>query len=613
LTPVVTDPNGGTNTGSPVPVTVNTTPPTLDNPAPGSTLASATPTIGGTGTKPGDTVTVTDKDGTPVCTAKVGSDGKWSCTPAAPLKDGDHALSAVETDANGNTGTPSAPVDASVNSAPPTLDNPTPGSTVSTTTPVIGGTGNTPGDTVTVSDGTGNPPVCTAKVGADGKWSCTPAAPGLGKGDHSLTAAETDQSGNTGVPSQPVKVSVNDASPTVEVPPAGSTVVTDTPTIAGTGNTPGDTVTVSDGNGNPVCQTTVGQDGKWSCTPSTPLPAGDSQLSAAETDSNGNTGAPSAPVHVVVNTTPPSITGPKDGDLTNDATPTITGTGTAAGDTITVKDSNGDTVCTTTVGTDLSWTCTPAAPGLKDGDHSLTAAETDLGGNTGAPSAPVKVSIDTSTPTTPTVDPTNGSLVTGTADKGDTVTVTNGTDGKGTPVAGCENVVADSTGHFKCVPTTPVTAGNAITVVATNAAGTPSAPVTVTVAALRIKIQYPSRTVGQPQTVTCFAYNPGEQVDLTLASTPTDMGHVTADNTGTAVFNITIPQTLAVGQHTATCTGPQSGSISDTFQVVGPTIVTGGTVVSANTTGLTAGAGIAGLTGLWVAIAALKRREEDAK
>ncbi|MCL2465504.1 MAG: Ig-like domain-containing protein [Micrococcales bacterium] len=177
----------------------------------------------------------------------------------------------------------------------------------------------------------------------------------------------------------------------------------------------------------------------------------------------------------------------------------------------------------------------------------------------------------------------------GTATAGDTVTVK---DATGQPVAGCENVPVDSTGHFQCAPSTRVQPGNSLTVVDVNAAGLSSEPATVTVSALRLAIGLAGVTVGQSQTVTGYNFNPGEKVDLTLQSTPVDMGTQTADASGTVVFTVTVPQTLAIGTHTATLTGAQSGSVADTFQVT-LLVQTGGGVVVPTSPAIALGVGVA--------------------
>jgi len=375
----------------------------------------------------------------------------------------------------------------------PAIQTPGAGDTVVTATPPISGTGAVPGDTITVNDANGNPiPGCDPVTSnADGTWTCTPTSPlitGNGPTDVTLMPVQTDPQGNfTNGPS--VTFTVNTTPPVITNPPAGTTVVTATPKIDGTGGVPGGTVKVVDDNGNPVpgCNpATVNPDGTWTCTPTAPgLPDGSNKLTPVITDKDGNT-LPGAPVQITVNTTPPSINPMKP---TNNNQPKITGKGTVPGDTITVHDGDGSTVCTATVQPDGTWSCTPSKP-LPDGTHKLTAVETDKGGNTGTPSAPQSVLIDTSVPTAPVPDPTTGGTITGSAQPGMRIQITV-PDANGNPVAvpGCTNVVADGNGRFSCNPATPLAAGTVVTLRAFNAVGTGSLPATVTVGAVPVAVQ----------------------------------------------------------------------------------------------------------------------------
>ncbi|MCU1659237.1 MAG: Cable pili-associated 22 kDa adhesin protein, partial [Pseudonocardiales bacterium] len=89
-------------------------PPVITSPADGSTVATPTPPIEGTGTA-GDIVTVTE-NGNVVCTATAGSNGRWQCTPAAPLDNGKHTIVATQTDVAGHVSDPSSTVTFTVSS-----------------------------------------------------------------------------------------------------------------------------------------------------------------------------------------------------------------------------------------------------------------------------------------------------------------------------------------------------------------------------------------------------------------------------------------------------------------------------------------------------------------
>ncbi|WP_156028135.1 S8 family serine peptidase [Candidatus Solirubrobacter pratensis] len=86
----------------------------------------------------------------------------------------------------------------------PTITSPAGGATLTSTTPLISGTG-VAGDTVTVSNG--STVVCTATVGKDGTWSCTPS-PALPGGSAALTATQADQTGKASAASAPVAITV---------------------------------------------------------------------------------------------------------------------------------------------------------------------------------------------------------------------------------------------------------------------------------------------------------------------------------------------------------------------------------------------------------------------
>ncbi|HEC2048309.1 TPA: hypothetical protein R1871_005367, partial [Klebsiella oxytoca] len=159
-----------------------------------------------------------------------------------------------------------------------------------------------------------------------------------------------------------------------------------TPALSGTAEA-GATVTIYDGD--TVLGTVVaGEDGRWSYTPDA-LDEGSHSLSTTVTDKAGNVSERSPAFDLTVDTvvTPVSDlqvtddvaghTGPlTSGDLTNDATPALSGTA-EAGATVTIYD--GDTVLGTVVaGEDGRWSYTPDT--LNEGDHSLSTTVTDKAG-----------------------------------------------------------------------------------------------------------------------------------------------------------------------------------------------------------------------------------------
>ncbi|MFC7308369.1 Ig-like domain-containing protein [Streptomyces monticola] len=142
-------------------------PPAITGPADGSSAPGDGP-IKGTG-EPGATVTVKDKNGNTICTAKVQADGSWSCTPSKPLPCGPNELTATQE----KGGVTSEPEKITFNAGQPCISPPQPPVITKPSPPT--GTSKSPGK-VTVRTQTGEV-VCTATVGADGKWSCPPGKP----------------------------------------------------------------------------------------------------------------------------------------------------------------------------------------------------------------------------------------------------------------------------------------------------------------------------------------------------------------------------------------------------------------------------------------------------
>jgi hypothetical protein len=104
----------------------------------------------------------------------------------------------------------------------PAITSPADGASPTSRNPLISGTG-VAGDTVTVS--AGSAVACTATVGPDGTWSCTPSL-ALPSGPVTLTATQADQTGNPSAASAPVTITepLTDTSSTGTV--AGTTPAT---------------------------------------------------------------------------------------------------------------------------------------------------------------------------------------------------------------------------------------------------------------------------------------------------------------------------------------------------------------------------------------------------
>nr|WP_228732642.1 Ig-like domain-containing protein [Pseudomonas sp. P42] len=183
-----------------------------------------------------------------------------------------------------------------------------------------------------------------------------------------------------------------------------------TPTFSGTG-TPGNIIIIKD-NDKPIGEVTIGDDGKWTFTPTTPLPEGEHSIIVIEKNKEGNVSKPSDEFDFIVDITAPGkssidgITddfGPQHGEiaqngLTDDNTPTLRGK--AEPDSTLEIYANGVKIGETTVNPDGSWSYTPS-PALADGTYEFTTVAKDAAGNVGLPSDPYVIIVDTNGPGKP--------------------------------------------------------------------------------------------------------------------------------------------------------------------------------------------------------------------
>ncbi|OWI53803.1 Ig-like domain repeat protein [Pseudomonas aeruginosa] len=489
--------------------------------------------------EPGSSVTLTDGNGNPIGQTTADANGNWSFTPSTPLPDGT-VVNVVARDAAGNSSPPASVTVDAVAPATPTVD-PSNGTTLSGTAE--------PGATVTLTDGNGNP---IGQVTADGSgnWTFTPSTP-LPNGTV-VNATATDPSGNA---SSPASVTVDAVAPaTPVVNPSNGT------TLSGTAE-PGATVTLTDGNGNPIGQVTADGSGNWSFTPTTPLPNG-TVVNATATDASGNTSAGSS---VTVDSVAPAtpVINPSNGT-------TLSGTA-EPGSSVTLTDGNGNPIGQVTADGSGNWSFTPSTP-LADGTV-VNATATDPAGNT---SGQGSTTVDGVAPTTPTVNLSNGSSLSGTAEPGSTVILT---DGNGNPIA---LVTADGSGNWTYTPSTPIANGTVVNVVAQDAAGNSSPPATVTVdsSAPPAPVINPSNGV-----VISGTAEAGATVTLTDAG-GNPIGQVTADGSGNWSFTPGTPLAngtviVATATDPTGNTGPQAATTVDAVAPPAPVIdPSNGTTIS---------------------------------
>ncbi|WP_250135324.1 Ig-like domain-containing protein, partial [Pseudomonas aeruginosa] len=512
-----TDPSG--NASSPASVTVDAVAPATPvvNPSNGTTLSGTA--------EPGATVTLTDGSGNPIGQVTADGSGNWSFTPSTPLADGT-VVNATATDPAGNTGGQGSTTVDGVAPTTPTV-NLSNGSSLSGTAE--------PGSTVILTDGNGNP---IAEVTADGSgnWTYTPSTP-IANGTVVNVVAQ-DAAGNS---SPPATVTVDSSAPPAPVINPSNGVV-----ISGTAEA-GATVTLTDAGGNPIGQVTADGSGNWSFTPGTPLANG-TVIVATATDPPGNTG-PQASTTVDAVAPPAPVIDPSNGT-------TISGTA-EAGAKVILTDGNGNPIGETTADGSGNWSFTPGSQLPNGTVVNVTAS--DAAGNT---SLPATTTVDSSLPSIPQVDPSNGSVISGTADAGNTIIIT---DGNGNPIG---QVTADGSGNWSFTPGIPLPDGTVVNVVARSPSNVDSAPAVITVDGVA-----PAAPVIDPSNGTEISgtAEAGATVILTDGG-GNPIGQATADGSGNWTFTPSTPLANgtvinAVAQDPA---GNTSGPASVTVDAIAP-------------------------------------------
>ncbi|RPM33367.1 Ig-like domain-containing protein [Pseudomonas aeruginosa] len=516
VTVIVTDPAGNSST----PVTAEAP----DFPDAPQVNASNGSVLSGTA-EAGVTIVITDGNGNPIGQTSADANGNWSFTPGSQLPDGT-VVNAVAQDAAGNTSGPASTTVDSVAPAAPVID-PSNGS-------VIAGTAEA-GATVILTDGGGNP-IGQATADGSGNWTFTPSTP-LANGTV-INAVAQDPAGNT---SGPASVTVDAIAPPAPVINPSNGVV-----ISGTAEA-GATVILTDGNGNPIGQVTADGSGNWSFTPGTPLANG-SVINALAQDAAGNTSGPaSTTVDSVAPATP--VLDPSNGTV-------ISGTA-EAGATVILTDGGGNPIGQATADGSGNWSFTPGTP-LTNGTV-INAVAQDAAGNT---SGPVSTTVDAVAPATPVIDPSNGVELSGTAEPGVRVILT---DGNGNPIG---QTLADGSGNWSFTPGTPLANGTVVNAVAQDPAGNTSGPASTTVDTVAPATPVINASNGSVITGTAEV---GAKVILTDGN-GNPIGETTADGSGNWTFTPGTPLAngTVINAVAEDAAGNASGPASTTVDSVAP-------------------------------------------
>uniref|UniRef100_UPI001982430A Ig-like domain-containing protein n=1 Tax=Pseudoalteromonas sp. Z1A6 TaxID=2686349 RepID=UPI001982430A len=344
-----------------------------------------TPTINGTSdAADGTTISLTfvDSAGAETTTTITVTGGLWSVAAPVELAEGEYTVTAEVDDGLGNIG--SATETGEIDLTAPSLliaDN----GVSNDTTPTISGTSDAPQGsevTIIVTDSAGAAQTMSATVLANGTWSI-PVPVALAEGAYSINANVEDVAANDTTATGTGEIDT--IAPTLVLTSPGSSSDI-TPTLSGTSDAVEGTVinfTVVDDQGNTqTFTTTVDADGNFSVEVPTALAEGPYTITANISDVAGN--STNITGNGTIDTTAPSVS--VDAPLlTNDSTPTVTGTSDAPNSTITVTFTDAaNAVQTIDVQTDASgnWSVTPSGD-LAEGNYSVSASITDAAGNTG--------------------------------------------------------------------------------------------------------------------------------------------------------------------------------------------------------------------------------------
>ena len=416
--------------------------------AAGGIQISGTAEIGSSLTVNGSAVTV---DGT----------GHWT-TSVTPAGQGALTVTAVATDAAGNSASTSTTL------------------TVDTIAPAVAITTIEGGDTlINAAEAAGGIQISgTAEIGSsltvngsavtvDGTGHWTTSVTPAGQGALTVTAVATDAAGNSA--STTTNLTVDTIAPAVAITSTGGPVNQAAQTISGTGEA-GTTITLFDNGAQLQLPTvTVGQNGLWSA--SVTLANGSNSLTAGDTDAAGNAGSSSAVIYTL-SSVGPTVTESLTIDSGTSSSDRITSSdalsGTGLANTVVQFTIDGSPIATTvTADAQGIWSFTPT--GLADGAHTIVASQTDGFGNTGT--ASLSFTLDTTAPAVAittieggdtlinAAEAAGGIQISGTAEIGSSLTV-NGSA-----------VTVDGTGHWTTSVTPAGQGALTVTAVATDAAG----------------------------------------------------------------------------------------------------------------------------------------------
>ncbi|NIJ42558.1 VCBS repeat-containing protein [Parvibaculum indicum] len=371
------------------------------------------------GTSAADATVEIFRNGVSLGTATADGAGDWSFD-TGELGEGAHAFTAVATAPASGQSPASATFNVTVDTTAPTVTIADPvdgddlvGMTGAAALDVSGTATEGQIVEITFRDGLNATVTGSAAIDGVGNWVLTGTdISGLAEGTITVEAYTTDAAGNRSLTAthdfefdgtasaKPVITDWSDDTGAAD----GSTSDT-TLTFTGTAEANA-TVQIFRGGGL-VATTTADGAGNWTMTTGE-IGEGYAAFEARATDEAGNSSGWSDPVVINVDTTAPAMpaitgfssdSGAAGDGLTNDRTPTLTGTG-QAGSIVVIMD-GGVEIGTTYVTGGGTWSFTTGT--LGGGDHSFTAVARDGAGNESGETASLDLTIDATAPAVPVI------------------------------------------------------------------------------------------------------------------------------------------------------------------------------------------------------------------
>ncbi|HXB15365.1 MAG TPA: Ig-like domain-containing protein [Solirubrobacteraceae bacterium] len=537
--------------------TVHTAKPSVSMNSVSSPPSDSTPSFSGTASEKSqvtvDVYAAGDVGGTVLAVAHATpSGGKWSTGGASPpLADGTYTAVAEQESEFGEGPGSSQERTFTVHTAKPSVTLSAVESPTADSTPSFSGTASEE-TTVRVkiykgTSATGTPVTSVTAAGTGGSWSSGSSST-LTDGTYTARAEQESEFGDGPGFSEPQTFTVDTQPPKVTLNAIETPSGNQTPSFTGTaGDTSTVTVSISKGGSEVESVNATGTGGAWSSEAAGQLGEGTYTAVATQTSSHGTGTGKSAPIEFKVIASPPKVILNAIASLSNDTTPSFTGTASDPENPVTITIySNGTKVSTASAtGTGGAWSSGDATPALASGHYTAKAEQESSFGKGPGKSNEIGFTVDTSSPTVtlesiPTPSKNSTPTFSGTASDTTSVVV-HVFDGSDHEVAKAEG--SPSGGKWKSGGLSKALATGSYTAVAVQSSSLGNPPGQSENIGFTVNTEAPHVTLNEP---------PGRSRDTTPSFTGT------ATDTTTVTVNV-YKGTTASGSPFATATAAGTG------------------------------------------------------